>query len=74
MKCVWCGGELKHDSVTFSYEDYETYMLVEHVPADVCLQCGEKLSSPEVTDAFGNEGLKPIEPLSSSSRLKVEGR
>ena len=29
MKCVFCGGELQKDSVTFSYEDNEIYILVE---------------------------------------------
>jgi HTH-type transcriptional regulator / antitoxin MqsA len=52
MKCVFCGGELQKESVRFSYEDDEKYMLVEHVPADVCQQCGERLYAPEVTDTL----------------------
>ena len=66
MKCVCCGGELKHDSVTLSYEDHETYILVEHVPAEVCRQCGEKLYSPEVTDAllqFVKQQTEPVKVL-----------
>ena len=47
MKCSFCGGELKNTTVTFSYEEDETYILVEHVPAEVCSQCGEKLYTPD---------------------------
>ena len=52
MKCVLCGGELRHETVTFSYEDGEMHILVEHVPADVCSRCGERMYAPEVTDAL----------------------
>ncbi len=36
MKCVFCEGALKKASVTFSYEEDDAYLLVEHVPAEVC--------------------------------------
>ncbi|GAK49441.1 hypothetical protein U14_00663 [Candidatus Moduliflexus flocculans] len=52
MKCVFCGGQLKRAAVTFTYEERGRYMFVEHVPADICEQCGEKLYSPEVADAL----------------------
>ncbi len=52
MKCVFCGGEMKRDVVTFTYEDEGKYLFVEHVPADVCQQCGEKSYSPQVTDSL----------------------
>ncbi|MCP4403306.1 MAG: type II toxin-antitoxin system MqsA family antitoxin [bacterium] len=66
MKCVFCGGALKHETVTFHYEDDETYLLVEHVPADVCSHCGERLYAPEVTDALLNvrhERMKPTKVI-----------
>ncbi len=40
--------------VTFVYDEDERYLIVEHVPADVCTDCGEKTFSPDVT----NELLK----------------
>lgn len=52
MKCVFCGGRLKRASVTFTYEEHDRYMFVEHVPAEVCEHCGEKLYSPDVTDTL----------------------
>jgi YgiT-type zinc finger domain-containing protein len=63
MKCVFCGGTLKRDLVTFTYEDEDTYMLVEHVPAEVCSQCGEKLYTPEVTEALCAFAKHPMEPV-----------
>ncbi len=48
----FCGGALKKAPVTFSYEEVNDYLLVERVPAEVCGRCGEKLYTPEVTDAL----------------------
>ena len=50
MKCVFCGGKLKKENVTFTYEDEDKYLFVEDVPAEVCTSCGEKTYSPSVTD------------------------
>ena len=52
MKCVFCGGPLRSGTVTFTYEADEVYILVEHVPADVCGHCGERMYTPEVTDTL----------------------
>ena len=48
--------------VTFSYEEDDTHLLIEHVPAEVCEKCGEKTYSPEVTDEllrFAKSEFKP---------------
>ncbi len=63
MKCVFCGGELKNASVTFSYEEDDAYLLVEHVPAEECDRCGEKLYTPEVTDALLQYAKNQREPV-----------
>ena len=62
MKCTFCGGKLKKTTVTFSYEEDDTYIFVEHVPAEVCPQCGEKLYTPEVTEALLKIARQPIKP------------
>ncbi len=49
-KCVFCGGKVAEESVTFVYDNDEEYFFVEHVPAEVCATCGERTYSPEVTD------------------------
>ena len=62
MKCTFCGGKLKKATVTFSYEEDDTYIFVEHVPAEVCPQCGEKRYTPEVTEALLKIARQPIKP------------
>ena len=63
MKCVFCGGILQKAAVTFIYEEEETYLFVEHVPAEVCPQCGEKLYTPEVTEALLQFAKQQAEPI-----------
>jgi HTH-type transcriptional regulator/antitoxin MqsA len=65
-KCVFCGGEVEKKEVTFSYEEDDKYLFVEHVPAEVCKKCGEKTYSPEVTDEllkFAKDKSKPVKVL-----------
>ena len=62
MKCVFCGGEAVKAEVTFTYEEEGKFLIIEHVPAEICTRCGEKMYSPEVTDEllrFAREGTKP---------------
>jgi len=69
MRCVFCGGETKKMSVTFSYEEEGKFFLVERVPAEVCERCGEKTYSPDVTDEllkFAKDKFKPNQKARSS--------
>lgn len=62
MKCVFCGGNTENKLVTFTYEEDNNILFVEHVPAEVCTKCGEKTYSPAVTDEllkFAHEECKP---------------
>lgn len=62
MKCVFCGGRVEEKRVTFSYEENDKRLFVENVPVEVCVACGEKTYSPEVTDEllrFAKEDVKP---------------
>jgi YgiT-type zinc finger domain-containing protein len=66
MKCVFCGGETKEMTVTFSYEEGDKYFLVQHVPAEVCERCGERTYSPAVTDEllkFAMDKFQPVKKL-----------
>ena len=49
-KCVFCGGQVSRQQVTFLYDDDDNYFFVEHVPAEVCTKCGERTYSPEVAE------------------------
>lgn len=66
MKCVFCGGVLEEKMVTFSYEEEDKYLFVEHVPALVCSKCGERIYSPEVTDKllkFAKDEFRPVKTI-----------
>ena len=66
MECVFCGGNVEKREVTFTYEEDDKYLIVEHVPAEVCTKCGEKMYSPEVTDEllrFSRNEFKPARSI-----------
>ena len=49
-KCVFCGGKVVNEKVTFVYESDDRFFFVKHVPAEVCTKCGEKTYTPKVTE------------------------
>ena len=66
MKCAFCGGKAVKGKVTFTYEEDDKFLIIEHVPADVCTRCGEKMYSPEVTDEllhFARNEFKPAKKI-----------
>ncbi len=61
-KCVFCGGKITEELVTFVYDDDDKYFFVEHVPAEVCTKCGERTYAPKVTEGilkFAKHKVKP---------------
>ena len=65
-KCVFCGGKVSEEQVTFVYDDDDKYFFVEHVPAEVCTKCSERTYSPKVTDEildFAKKGVKPLKSI-----------
>lgn len=65
-KCVFCGGNVSEEQVTFVYDDDDKYFFVEHVPAEVCTKCGERTYSPEVTEdifKFAKRKVKPAKTV-----------
>jgi HTH-type transcriptional regulator/antitoxin MqsA len=66
MECPFCGGKVVKEKVTFTYEEDEKYIFIEHVPADVCERCGEKMYTPDVTDELlriARTELKPVRKI-----------
>jgi len=46
-RCYFCGGRLKPGATTLPFVIGDNVVVVRHVPAQVCTQCGEPvLSSP----------------------------
>jgi YgiT-type zinc finger domain-containing protein len=57
---------MEKKEVRFIYEEGENYLFVEHVPAEVCSQCGEKTYSPQVTEEllkFAKNQFKPVKTI-----------
>lgn len=50
MKCDMCGSPMMEEVVTYTIQLDEKLVVVEHVPAKVCAQCGERLYSPETVE------------------------
>lgn len=40
--CVFCGGDIKENTVTLIKEYQGKMFIIENVPAGVCAQCGER--------------------------------
>ena len=50
MQCDLCGARMTEETVTYTLEVGGKLVVVEHVPARVCSQCGERLFSPETVE------------------------
>jgi YgiT-type zinc finger domain-containing protein len=50
MKCDVCGSPMKEQAVTYTIQMDDKLVVVEHVPANVCGQCGERMYSPETVE------------------------
>jgi HTH-type transcriptional regulator / antitoxin MqsA len=50
MKCDVCGSPMKEQRVNYTIQMDDKLVVVEHVPAKVCDQCGERLYSPETVE------------------------
>ena len=66
MKCDICGGPLAEQNVTYRIELDSRLIVVENVPAKVCLQCGERLYSADTVERIQKtvwEGRPPSRVL-----------
>jgi len=50
MTCDVCGSPMSEQMVTYTIQLDEKLVVVEHVPAKVCAQCGDRLYSPDTVD------------------------
>ena len=62
MRCDYCNGLMVEKKVIYTVEFQEHLYIIENVPARECLQCGEKLYSPETVEKIQKavwEGREP---------------
>ena len=62
MTCDVCGGVMTEDMVTYTIQLDDKLVVVEHVPAKVCGQCGERLYSPDTVEQLQNTVWGQREP------------
>ncbi len=48
-KCAICGGELKKDTTTLTFDRENKVIVIRNVPALVCSNCGESYFDAETT-------------------------
>lgn len=48
--CPLCGGELEAKTITHPQEYEGAVFILENVPVEVCVQCGEVLLRPDVLE------------------------
>ncbi len=52
-KCEVCGSrEFRREEVEDIFHVDKRYVLVEHIPATVCVQCGEKIFDAETAEGI----------------------
>ncbi len=60
MECLHCKGELVRKKVSYSATRKGYHLIIDHVPAWVCEQCGEPLFDEETVDAI-QEMLREVD-------------
>ena len=50
MKCDLCGVPVVEKEVTYTLEVDDQLMVIEFVPAKECIQCGDRLFSPDTVE------------------------
>jgi HTH-type transcriptional regulator / antitoxin MqsA len=50
MKCDICRSPMREEMVTYTIQLDEKLVVVEHVPAKGCTQCGERLYSADTVE------------------------
>lgn len=64
-KCYFCKGEIRNQIVTVDYRWGDRFIIIKNVPAQVCIQCGEKYFDAEVSRQMEHIVLKGEKPSAS---------
>ena len=62
MICDLCSALLIEQEITYTIELDGKWVIIEHVPAKVCLQCGERLFSPGTVERLQSTAWEQKEP------------
>ena len=64
MKCLYCNGEMKRSSSSYTVNRKDFHLFVQNIPVYICTQCGEKY--------FGEEEVEAIQDMAKTLESKVE--
>lgn len=64
MKCIYCQGETERKMVKYTVDRNGYHLFIREVPANVCMQCGERY--------FDEEEVGEIQDMIESMDEKVE--
>jgi YgiT-type zinc finger domain-containing protein len=65
--CPLCGGKLEDRSIRHPQEHKGEIVILENVPAQVCLQCGEVLLRPDVLERMQEAVWSGVAPKRTAS-------
>lgn len=65
--CPLCGGEIEPRTITHPQEYNGAVYIIENVPVEVCIQCGEVLLSPEILEKIQGLVWSDTEPKRTES-------
>jgi len=52
MKCMFCKGEMKRGTVPFHIDREGVHVILDEIPAWVCMQCGEAYFEEKEVDSM----------------------
>lgn len=70
MKCLYCKGELVRRRIDYTATRRGYHLIIHHVPAWVCKQCGEPLLDETTVEAI-QEVLQGVDTRLEQSALLV---
>ena len=68
MECPFCRGDLVQKKVSYTATRNGYHLIIDHLPAWVCEQCGEPLFDEKTVDAI-QELLRYLSPLPAMARV-----
>ena len=70
MECLYCRGTLVRERVSYAATRKGYHLIIDHVPAWVCEQCGEPLFDEKTVDAI-QEVLQGVDARLQKSALSL---
>jgi YgiT-type zinc finger domain-containing protein len=70
--CYFCKGRVEDRLVDFDGKWGQKWVIIKDVPAEVCIQCGERYFTPEVSKKM--EELAKLDAVPDESFLNVPVR